>query len=54
MKGAHIVELGVAVVAAWNFLLAPPGETVSEVLRRSPPIVPFLFGLLMGHIFWNR
>jgi len=34
----------------------PAGDTISEVVwylsRR--PIVPFLFGLLCGHFFWQR
>lgn len=32
------------------------GETISEVVWRltfNHPLVPFLFGLLMGHFFWQ-
>lgn len=34
-----------------------PGGTLSEVLlssARAAPLVPFLFGVLMGHLFWPQ
>lgn len=34
-----------------------PGDTISEIIWRisqNRPIVPFLFGLLMGHFFFTR
>lgn len=35
---------------------AKPGDTISEIFwhlsRR--PLVPFLFGLLCGHFFWQK
>jgi hypothetical protein len=32
------------------------GDTISEVIRwlSQRPIVPFLFGLICGHLFWTR
>lgn len=32
------------------------GDTISEVVWRisERPLVPFAFGLLMGHFFWPR
>ena len=39
------------VVALFN---KQPGDTISEIHWRlaKNPIVPFAFGLLMGHLFW--
>lgn len=34
-----------------------PGDTISEVLlggALSHPIIPFLFGVVMGHLFWPQ
>ncbi len=49
----------VALVGAWDVYVAffnrEKDDTVSEVVRelaRRHPLVPFLFGLLMGHFFW--
>lgn len=33
------------------------GDTISEIMwryARSYPILPFAFGVLMGHFFWQR
>ena len=33
------------------------GDTISEVLWTATtqhPVIPFLFGMLMGHLFWQR
>lgn len=32
------------------------GDTISEILWHlsQRPLVPFLFGLLMGHFFWQK
>ena len=32
------------------------GDTISEIVwyLSARPLVPFLFGLLMGHFFWPR
>ena len=33
-----------------------PDDTISEIVwaMSKRPLVPFLFGLLMGHLFWQR
>ncbi len=34
-----------------------PGDTISEIVWDATahrPLVPFAFGLLMGHFFWQR
>lgn len=34
-----------------------PGDTISEIIWTATsrrPLVPFAFGLLMGHFFWQR
>lgn len=57
LKGEHFVAMSIFAVVLWNCYIAPPGEAVSDVLRRWAawsPIVPFLFGVLLGHVFWNR
>lgn len=33
------------------------GDTISELIWRftlNHPLIPFLFGVLMGHFFWQR
>jgi len=41
--------------ALWT---ARPGSTITDILRaaaRDSPVVPFVFGFIMGHLFWaNR
>lgn len=46
-----------ALVVAWDLWLAfdtKPGNTVSEIIQQAGkrPIIPFGFGILMGHFFW--
>lgn len=34
-----------------------PGDTISEIIWTASvhrPLIPFAFGLLMGHFFWQR
>lgn len=54
LAAATIVLLGVETVA----LLDPAGgDTISEVFwsaASSGPLVPFLFGLLAGHLAWPK
>ena len=41
-------------IAIWS---NNPGDTISEIIWRisaGRPIIPFLFGLLMGHFFFTR
>jgi hypothetical protein len=37
--------------SAWNHT---PGDTISEIVWKfaKHPILPFAFGVLMGHFFW--
>jgi hypothetical protein len=45
----------IATVVVWNCFFAPPHGAVSDVVRRvsvRQPFVPFLFGMLAGHLFW--
>lgn len=56
MRGDYFVFSVALAIFAWNWF-APPGEAVTDTLRRGAlwsPIVPFLFGVLCGHAFWNR
>lgn len=53
------ILLGVTTaVIVWDILLAtmpPKGDTISETIQRfghKHPIIPFAFGVLMGHFFW--
>lgn len=38
----------------WAIKSEAKGDTISELIWRASkrPIVPFAFGLLMGHLFW--
>ena len=41
----------------WVYLEPTPGDTISEVLlkyARPHPVIPFAFGVLMGHLFWPQ
>lgn len=33
-----------------------PGDTISEIVWRlsQRPLIPFVFGMLMGHFFWQK
>ena len=42
---------------AFTLFNAVPGDTISEIHWRlvdDYPVVSFLFGVLMGHLFWAR
>jgi hypothetical protein len=28
------------------------GDTITELIQKQRPLVPFAFGFLMGHFFW--
>ena len=51
-----IIVLELFIYEAYALIDTKPGDTTSEIVwamsRR--PLVPFLFGLLMGHLFWQR
>ena len=40
----------------WAALNAREGDTLTEALRllAKRPIIPFVFGVLMGHLFWGQ
>ena len=41
----------------WTLVNATPNDTISESIWRIAQrysLLPFLFGLLMGHFFWPR
>jgi hypothetical protein len=54
---AECLAFGIAgTIFLWNVVFAPPGCAISDVIvrwsRAGGPLVPFLFGMLMGHLFW--
>lgn len=60
MTSTHWSLLTLTVVlASWDIYLAispPKGDTISEVIRsvgRKYLIIPFAFGVLIGHWFWH-
>lgn len=53
------VILAVALLlGAWDiWARSSPGGTISEVIlssARQSPLLPFLFGVLCGHLFWPQ
>lgn len=41
---------------AWTLINKDEGDTISETVWESAkdrPLIPFAFGLLMGHFFWQ-
>lgn len=58
LKTTWIVAAISAILLAWDFYARRFDEgTISEVLlssARSSPLMPFLFGVLMGHLFWPQ
>ena len=59
-KLTDLVVGGVTVVLlayeAWTLLNKKQGDTISESVWRASrrPLVPFAFGMLMGHFFFNK
>lgn len=52
-----ILWVGIALIFAyemWSVFNHTPGDTISEKIWKLAihPIVPFAFGVLMGHLFW--
>ena len=49
-----ISVIGIFVYEFWSAANHRPGDTISEIVWRASkkPILPFAFGLLMGHFFW--
>lgn len=53
------IILGVtAILIGWDIFVAvnpPQGDTISEIIQEfatKHPVIPFAFGVLMGHFFW--
>lgn len=47
---------GLLVYEVWALRRTEPGDTISEIvwkLSAKSRLVPFLGGLLCGHLFWN-
>lgn len=36
----------------WALKTEAKGDTITEIIKSQRPIVPFAFGVLMGHFFW--
>ena len=53
-----IIGVAAATLIGWDlYVWQVPNGTISEVVlgwARLHPIVPFLFGVLMGHLFWPQ
>jgi hypothetical protein len=53
-----IIAVTAAFLGAWDLYARKFKEgTISEVIlssARSSPLLPFLFGVLMGHLFWAQ
>jgi uncharacterized membrane protein YqjE len=53
----HVIVL---LIAAWDLIVlyhSRPEHTLSSLLRELAydyPIIPFAFGVLMGHLFWCK
>jgi hypothetical protein len=57
-KTTWILIVVIAFLVAWDiYARAYPGGTISEVLltgARNHPIIPFLFGVVSGHLFFYQ
>lgn len=55
-KTTWIIIVVAVVLIAWDLYARKyPGGTISEVIlsgARSHPVLPFLSGVLCGHLFW--
>ena len=51
-----VLTAGLLVYEAWAVFNREVGDTISEIIwgLAKRPIVPFVFGLVMGHLFWQR
>jgi len=51
-----LLVLGLFVYEAYALINSKSGDTISEIVWHlsQRPLVPFLFGLLCGHFFWQR
>ncbi len=49
--------VGLAAYEVYTLANRHEGDTISESIWRATtkrPLIPLLFGLLMGHLFWQR
>jgi hypothetical protein len=55
-KTTWVLVVVAVALAAWDlYARKTPEGTISEVIlssARHSPLLPFLFGVLMGHLFW--
>lgn len=55
-----VIVVTIALLIAWDiFVAAEPqdGDTISELVlgfALKHPVIPFAFGVLMGHFFWPQ
>lgn len=55
-----IMLAAIFILIGWDIFVAarpPEGDTISEIIRQSAfrhPIIPFAFGVLIGHFFWSN
>jgi len=52
-----IVTVGLIAWDIYVFKTPEVGDTISEILlewAKRNPIIPFAFGVLMGHLFWSQ
>lgn len=59
-KTIWVLIVFTAILLAWDiyaFNVAPADGTISKVMMnaaREHPIVPFVIGVIMGHLFWGQ
>lgn len=51
-----LLASGLVIYEAITLFNKSSGDTISEIIwyLSKRPLVPFLFGLLMGHFFWQE
>ena len=50
-----VLVLALFVYEAYTLYTPEYGDTISELIWKASadrPLIPFLFGVLMGHLFW--
>lgn len=48
--------VGLGIYEGYGIAQSAPGDTISELVWSVShiPLVPFAFGVVMGHFFWQR
>jgi hypothetical protein len=52
-----LLILGLFIYEFFALASSRRGDTISEIIwdvTKKYPLIPFLFGMLMGHFFWQR